>query len=461
MSYEEQGISLRFVQKFGPELERAVIAALDWKEGTGRIIYYQHEELSLAYDLQVDAFYPNAANPQVFVSVTYCKPDKPGHSNENKLQLKLGELMLLKAIFPEIRAVLVIGGNRETWLPYVLKAFQFFFDKTIFAWEENFDAEIQNLRDEPLKVIARHENAWKTIAKEWAAVKLWSDEPIDSSLRKSMWEAMSEIGCEGQLPEDISNEIFRHCMQAAFDCHKATRGRSGKEWTSYLNDDWEALWQSRSYVNPAEAAIQLSLIKAGLAFEGGLAKDVPVPSLIHHLGGKEVDNTKVSEDFVLYSQKLDMPVFIQSKATGGGKEGHGKNIQNRTKEQIARSLFYRGSLNADGEIEIRPKDYYWIGLLDGNWGVTKKTPLKYLHMLQWAGYETLLPSDSLVNDDLSLRDVNNSPLISKLRELECITDEALFKQKWGEWSKARMKSKDGETIVLPAEVAASPTENDD
>jgi hypothetical protein len=365
--------------------------------------------------------------------------DKPGHSNENKLQLKLGELMVLKARFPEVRSVLVIGGNRGTWLPYVLRAFQFFFDKTIFAWEENFAEAIEELSKNPTSVERRHEATWNQLAAEWRDVTLWSDDPISSSLRKSMWELMSEIGCEGQLPQDISNPIFRHCMQAAYDCHIQTRGRSGKEWGSYVDDDWENLWQSRSYFNPAEAAIQLSLEAAGLAYQGGLAKDVSVPSLIHHLGGKEVDNTKVSEDFILYSNALDMPVFIQSKSTGGGREGHGKNIQNRAKEQIARSLFYRGGIDDDGNVVLRPKDYYWIGILDGDWGVTRRAPLKYLHMLQWAGYNTLLPADSLVDDDLNLMAADANPLIIKLRELQCLTDRHQFEERWAGWLDSRMR----------------------
>lgn len=82
--------------------------ALGWE--SGRVVYYENE--SIKYDLQVDCCYPNVNNPEVFVSVTYCKPDKPGHSNENKLQLKLGELMLLKGKYPNIKAVLVIGETK-------------------------------------------------------------------------------------------------------------------------------------------------------------------------------------------------------------------------------------------------------------------------------------------------------------------------------------------------------------
>ena len=107
----------------------------------------------------------------------------------------------------------------------------------------------------------------------------------------------------------------------------------------------------------------------------------------------------------MYSRALDRPVFIQSKSTGGGFDGHGKNIQNRTKEQLARSLFYLGKIE-NIEIALRPKDYYWISVLDGNWGVTQKTPLKYLHMLQWAGYDLLLAADSLVTRDLAINSKN-------------------------------------------------------
>ena len=433
MAYSQQSNSLKFVQKFGPQLERAVVDALGWT--SGRVVYFQNRELT--YDVQIDACYPDLASPQIFVSVTYCKPDKPGHSNENKLQLKLGELMLLKAKFPTIRSVLILGGNKHTWLSYILEAFDFFFDTTVFAWEDNFDKAIEEIRSNPNQITLRHGAIWEQLANEWGNTQLWTQEPINSYLRISMWEQMSEIGCEGELPEDINNDIFRECMQAAFERHKETRGRNGKEWTNYLNDNWKKIWESRSFFNPAEAAIKLALSKAGFAFKGGLAQDEEVPSLIHHLGGENVDQTKVSEDFILYSRRLERPVFIQSKSTGGGMNRHGKNIQNRTKEQIARSLFYRGAIDDSGEIYLRPKDYYWIGVLDGNWGVTKKTPFKYLHMLQWAGYDFLTPADSLVNDDLMLKNINEIPLINKLQNLDCLTVREEFESKWSEWCEER------------------------
>lgn len=430
-AYEEQSQSLKYVQKFGPQLERAVATALAWPRG--RVVYYKSR--AATYDLQVDGSYPTVEKPEAFASVTYCKPDTPGHSNENKLQLKLGEMMLVKCAFPDCRAVLVIGGNKETWLKYVLKAFDFFFDRTIWAWTEDFDKQILEIKKDPKSIKPKHSNIWNQLSHEWSAVELWNAAPINSSLRKSLWETVSETGCEGELPEDITNEIFRYCMEVAFKRHKETRGRVGKEWTSYLNEDWDALWQSRSFFNPSEAVIELLLMRAGFSYKGALAQDEDVPSLIHTLGGEEVDNTKVSEDFILYSRSLDRPVFIQSKSTGGGLEGHGKNIQNRTKEQLARSLFYRGRVER-GNVVLRPKDYYWISVLDGNWGVTQKSPLKYLHMLQWAGYDFLLSADSLVNEDLSPNLKN--PLLQKLHELDCETSQEKLEKKWGAWRKGRL-----------------------
>ncbi len=430
-AYEEQSQSLKYVQKFGPELESAVSTALAWPGG--RVVYFTNEQ-KVEYDLQVDCCFPDLRNPDAVVSVTYCKPDTPGHSNENKLQLKLGELMLIKGAFPGCHSVLVIGGNKETWLKYVLSAFSYFFDRIVFAWSDDFDKQILDIKKNPKKSVLKHDGVWRQLTKEWRQVKLWNGAPINSNLRKSLWEAISETGREGELPENIGNEIFRYCMETAFRRHKESRGRVGKEWTSYLNEDWDALWQSRSFFNPAEAAVELSLRHARFGFKGALAKDEDVPSLIHTLGGADVDNTKVSEDFVLFSRALNRPVFIQSKSTGGGFEGHGKNIQNRTKEQLARSLFYRGSIK-DGNIVLRQKDYFWISVLDGNWGITKKTPLKYMHMLQWAGYDFLLAADSLVSEDLSLNPRNQ--LIAKLRELDCETSQADFEKKWAAWRQGR------------------------
>lgn len=435
MEYQSQSNSLKFVQKFGSQLESGIKKVLGWP--SGRIVYFKKGNLK--YDVQVDSCWPDTNNPKAFVSVTYCKPDKPGHSNENKLQLKLGELLLLKSKYPEIRAILVIGGNQSTWAPYILEAFKYFYDMVVFAWEDDFSEKIEKLKNDSMDIQLKHQQTWEQLSNEWGIIKLWTSDPIESSLRLKIWEKMSSIGCEGELPENITNKVFRHCMNSAYQCSVKSRNRSGKEWTNYVNNKWDKLWESRSFFNPSEAAIQLSLNAAGLAYTGGLANDVDVPSLIHHLGGENIDKTKVSEDFVLFSKKLKLPVFIQSKATGGGKKGHGKNIQNRTKEQIARNLFYRGGIDQSdpNKIILRPKDYCWIGVLDGNWGVTKKTPLKYIHMLQWAGYDYLFPADSLVNENLKLNYKN--PLIQLLLNLGCLKDQTEFEKSWKAWRLKRMK----------------------
>ena len=70
---------------------------MGWQGGR---VTYDHVR---GYTLQVDAAHPSVARPDVIVSVTYTNPDTRGHSNENKLQLKLGELALLKGAFPDSR----------------------------------------------------------------------------------------------------------------------------------------------------------------------------------------------------------------------------------------------------------------------------------------------------------------------------------------------------------------------
>ena len=97
-------------------------------------------------------------------------------------------------------------------------------------------------------------------------------------------------------------------------------------------------------------------------------------------------------------------------------------------------MFYRGYIE-DGRLKIRDKDYIWISVLDGNWGVTKKTPLKYQHMLQWAGYDFLIAADSLVDDDLVVTEDNS--LVNILSDLECVKDSAEFDMLWKNWNKGR------------------------
>ena len=118
--------------KSGEGLEKLVKNILNAKGGNIR--YDDDKNLKL----QTDIVIPNIDKPEVIYSITHTNPDKPGHSNENKFQLKLGELVLIKTFNPKIKCIMVIGGTKEAWLPYVLVAFSHFFDEVIFLWESGF-----------------------------------------------------------------------------------------------------------------------------------------------------------------------------------------------------------------------------------------------------------------------------------------------------------------------------------
>lgn len=423
MSYKKQSKSLSKIQLKTRKYELAIRELLDWKGG--KIAY--HTSANYTYKMQVDAFWPDEKQPSAFVSVTCCDADIRGHSNENKLQLKLGELILLKAAYPDIRAIIVIEGFKDAWLPYVLHVFNVFYDEVIFAWEKSDIAKLKRIKLKPMSVELKHSELWKSLATEFNVTDINAhNAPIKSSIRQTIFgEAKKEKGIT--LPSDIKNKVLRLCMEEAYK-------KKGLEWNNFLAKKWDLIQQSRSFFNPGEAAIHLTLTSQKIAFLGGVAQDVAVPSLIHQFGGKEVQNTKVSEDFILFSNAKDRPIFIQSKSSGGGILNHGKNIQNRTKEQIARSMFYRGFLK-DGEICLRKKDFIWIGVLDGDWGVTKSTPLKYLHMLAWAGYDHLLPADSLLDNSHQYK--SNNLLKTIIDQYDCETDPEKLKAKWSAWLKKR------------------------
>ena len=131
--------------------------------------------------------------------------------------------------------------------------------------------------------------------------------------------------------------------------------------------------------------------------------------------------TKLSEDFVLYSQRLKERVYVQCKASGGGRTQHGKNIQNRTKEQTTRSLLYTADSPDGRELIWRRKTFHWIGVLDGDWGCTRREPLKYVHMLQMAGYDKLFVASDLLTKKLDAVRKGDNPLANYLvKDLQCV-----------------------------------------
>jgi hypothetical protein len=404
IAWQNQSKTLIEVQRYGSNLEREVRNILDWD--AGRIIYDKKN----GYKIQVDCAWPTLAEPNVIASVTYSDPDTPGHSNENKLQLKLGELVLLKNCYPELKAVLVLGGTKEAWLPYVLKAFEYFYDQVIFLWEDSGIEQLGKIKLDPSSVKPKHLDFWDALRTTWSErQKNLSKGDIPSGLvRYQVLDALkAQAGCS--TPSEIENQIAQYCMQASL-----TSG--GTEWNHYRRENWGAIEMSRSYFNPQEAIVELSLIGGDFEYEGGVARDIEVPSLLHELG---MHNTKLSEDFTLYSELLKRPVYIQCKASGGGRTQHGKNIQNRTKEQVARGILYSAKLDDNGMLKFNDAGFHWISILDGNWGVNQSEQYKYLHMLQLAGYKKYFGASTLITLNMEVLDGDSNPLIQYLNEIKC------------------------------------------
>jgi hypothetical protein len=403
-AWEKQSASLVEVQKRGTGLEATVRKTLGWPNG--RIAYDKIH----GYKMQIDAAFPNTTAPQVIVSVTYTDPDKRGHSNENKLQLKVGELALLKAAYPNVRTILAIGGSGDAWLGYVLKAFQFFYDETLFLWRKDGRKRLKEIGKAPDSVELKHAKFWRDFSTARARRELeQKGAPIPCcKVRYDIIDILKEQTPIVHNPSLIENPIARLCMRRSFDL-------GGAEWNNYLHGNWHSIEMSRNYFNPVEAAVEITLSGGRFSFQGGIAQDIEVPSVPHDLGMTE---TKLSEDFVLFSERLGMPVYIQCKASGGGREQHGKNIQNRTKEQTARGIFYTSKSPDQTTLLWQEKNFHWISILDGDWSVTSSEPLKYIHMLQLAGYDKIFCAADLLTPNLHVKKENN-PLRVYLNSLEC------------------------------------------
>jgi hypothetical protein len=404
-AWKAQSDSLIEVQKKGGRLEAEIKKILGWQYGR---VSYDNER---SYDLQVDNVYPNLESPEVMASVTYTEPDTKGHSNENKLQLKVGELAIFKNSYPNCKIILILGGSQESWLPYVLEAFDFFFDEVVCVWDEKGRNRLSVIKKDPKNSIKlKHEDYWNKVRQEWDKIDYLDStyEPPCGLLRYRVADRISSQTPPVDHPDLINTRVAALCL------HRSKR-KGGREWDHFRARRWNAIEQSRSYFNPLEAVVELSLKDGGFRFKGGIALDVPVPSFLHDLG---MENTLLSEDFVLFSKKYDKKVYIQCKASGGGRKQTGKNIQNRTKEQVTRGLLYRSNIK-NSKFVYGSKNYIWISVLDGNWGVTKRTPLKYIHMLQTAGYDYFLGSENLVDSDLNPLQGDDNPLFQLLTDLQC------------------------------------------
>jgi hypothetical protein len=434
--------------------------------------------------LQSDCVIGEGTERELIISVTHTQPDTRGHSNENKVQLKLGELWLWKTHRSNRRVVIVITGNQNDWLPWCLSAFRIFFDDTICEWEEGFEDRIRNAFE---NVEGRNAELWsqetciRTQRDERAQDLLDMNEVLISRLPiRTLRSMATSRGIQGRsrlTPDDlralfsngeehsqasliprnsrlrhgyfeeilpnywrrydeadqIPNLILRRCMMAAEETFNRTNGRSGIEWRRFRRSEntgtsIEQFWECRTFFNPAEAVIEEIIQQHGIPYLGGIARDVDVPSFMTLLAREsgsfeEFNNTKMSEDFVLMYNRgsQEGSIYIQSKSSGGGLEGHGKAIQNRAKEQVARNLLYRLRPIIDDNSEVTGFEYVnrefnWIGIIDNNWALPAREPRKNLHMLLLAGYDQIFYADSLVDEELCPLD--NSPLSDYINSLQ-------------------------------------------
>jgi len=214
----------------------------------------------------------------------------------------------------------VLGGVGEAWLSYVLSAFQIFFDEVIYLWNEDGRDRIKEIANDPYSIPMKHSTFWNSVRSERSNRKLLPEgtKPPCSRVRYDIMDFLKSQPIVFN-PSLINNEIAKLCMRRSYDME-------GAEWSNYLKSNWGKIEMSRNYFNPVEAVVEIALTNANLKFTGGIARDVGVPSLLHDL---DMPETSVSEDFVLFSKRLQQPVFIQCKASGGGRRQHGKNIQNR------------------------------------------------------------------------------------------------------------------------------------
>lgn len=407
-AYAAQSKSLKLSNVTGQNIEKIVLELTKVK---GERLFYDDTlgpKIRHGVDMQVDCVLTDKDDSKVILSITHTKPDSKGHSNENKFQLKLGELWLHKTYNPKTRVAIVVGGKKEDWLPWCLEAFKLFFDEAIFQWEEKFEEKIINWD----KITHKHADLWEfeSKVKRKNAGKIGKDILVPNSfLREYIYnKVVSKYFQRVDSPSEINNEILKRCMTVAYK-------NSSAEWVHFRKSNNTGMslanfWEKRSFFNPSEASVDLTLSRMGNDYAGGIARDVLVENFMSRLAkikGKyaEFNKTKMSEDFVLKGtdkKGQSCFVYIQCKSSGGGLKRHGKNIQNRAKEQIARGLLYRADLQLNSrdnsyKLVTKGQDWIWIGIVDGDWGTTKKYKEKYIHLLHLAGYDYLISADSLID----------------------------------------------------------------
>jgi len=411
MAYDLQKKSLIATQKNGRELENHIKGVLEninivYNKGEKSVVLYS--DINSNANVQADVSIPSFENPHTIMEITHTNPDKPGHSNENKLHQKIGALYLWKTYNPNLRIILVMGGKKEAWLSYVEKVFRLFFDEVVTLWDSDFDEKLLASLKCPLK----NTDFWRKEKERRDAIKLESKDdnaPI-STLRIKFYKEVIKKYLKVGHPRMIKNDALQYMALCSYNNEK------GLFWSYFTEGKYDKIWQERSFFNPMEAIVYCLLDKHNFKFEGDLLKDIEVkPNLLHEFG---IKNTKISEDFVLFSRKFNMPVHIQCKASAGGMEIHTKALPSRAREQITRSLFARCSFEQNSKELISKKDrFILIYILDGKWRTPEDYKLKYIHNLQFAGATKIYNAEDLVNEDLNPN--YNCDLVKYLEEIGC------------------------------------------
>lgn len=361
------------------------------------------------------------ANINTIISVTQADPRKPGHSIENKLHQALGELYLHKIHNQECRSILFIGGAESGWAtksqlreygsPYVLHVLKLFYDDVVLAWDDNPQERIKNAISCSLRNTAF-----------WAAEKLIADSikldtdrssiPSENLRAEFIENVLFPIAYSGvRVHSDIKNSVARFMAECSLNAEGQAKGVF---FAKLANNDRVGIETDRGFNNAPEAAINILLNNAKLSYTSemkhGKQAVMIKNNLLYQLGFK---NMHRYTDFILKG-KDGLPVYIESKSAGGGFEGGHKHITDRAREQIARSLLHRTTLD-NGNIKSNPQRYHWIFVLDADWCTPDIYPHKFIHVLQLAGAERWFSARKLLTANYAPD--HNCAFINYIRQL--------------------------------------------
>lgn len=405
IGYSSAKKSLPKVVKRGKDLEDVVEYTLKKSKipfGRKNVQYSSKRKYA---SINEDFVITNKNGTKTLISVTHSHPTIPGHSNENKLHQHLGELYLFKTHNPNNRCLLVLGGEKTHWLSYVIDTLDFFYDEVIHTWDNDFENRLINAPSCPLK----HKSFWENEKAIRDQVILTDDigKAHTGSLRTSFFDEVIVPFIKNGA-RDTDNTVLKELLEV---CN--TRG---SDLSTYFTErDVDSVWSERSVFNPPEEIFAMLLDEAGFEFKSEYRGDSCVirQNLLKDLGFL-TSNRRT--DFILETKKGEK-VFVECKSSGGGEGGKtNKHITDRSREQIARSLIHRTTLE-NGELVSNEKDFHWFFILDNNWRTPKRYPLKYIHILQYAGVDDVFGATDLVTE--SFEPNQEFELLQVLEDIGC------------------------------------------